>query len=174
MVDNSTKKIFDLEADAEGFELAHKKDRHFLDNFLNVVSWLFTKNDLNSTISFTDMNLIAKMSVYGRKLLSSMDITFTNPLEVVSENVIFGLDQVGAKGRAALLRRRSRRADLKLPQIMTASDADHLGTRNLNKFVLTTIPKYNNYIKRTTSWSLSQAEIVTMHEETAFQYTIYR
>ena len=78
---------------------AHKKDRNFLDNLMNVVSWLFAKNNLNSTISLSDIHLVTAMGVYGRKILRSMNATFTNPFEVVSENVIFGLDEVGAKGK---------------------------------------------------------------------------
>ena len=45
---------------------------------------------------------------------------------------------------------------------------------DINRFILTAVPKYNNYIKRPTSWSTSQAEIVTVDDGTVFQYTIYR
>ena len=165
-VEDSVSKIFELEADAAGFELAHKKDRNFLDNFMNVVSWLLSRrNDLNSTITINDIHLITAMGVYGRKLLRSMESTFTNPLEIVSDNVVFGLDEVGARGRAALIRRVRR--DLKQPQV--TSDGS-----NQNSIIVTTIPKYNNFIKRPNSWSLSQAEIVTTDDETVFQYTIYK
>ena len=70
------------------------------------------------------------------------------------------------KGRAAIIRR-TRRSDLLLP--LTRTD-----NNGINRFILTAVPKYNNYIKRTTSWSTSQAEIVTVDDGTVFQYTIYR
>jgi len=32
--------ILDQESQATGFQLSHKKDREFLDNFINIVSWI--------------------------------------------------------------------------------------------------------------------------------------
>lgn len=36
--------VLDQEAQASGFQLSHKKDREFLDNFVNIVSWI-TENE---------------------------------------------------------------------------------------------------------------------------------
>ena len=36
--------IFGRESDLSGFRLAHRVDRNFLDNFFNVISWLFDAN----------------------------------------------------------------------------------------------------------------------------------
>ena len=82
MVDNSTKKIFDLEADAEGFELAHKKDRHFLDNFLNVVSWLFTKNDTY---------ILIFLLIWFIRISCCSIFKFIFPLKKTPERVVFNL-----------------------------------------------------------------------------------
>ncbi len=51
-VEKLVQKVLDQEARASGFQLSHKKDREFLDNFINVVSWI-TENENATKIQVT-------------------------------------------------------------------------------------------------------------------------
>ncbi|XP_071746088.1 LOW QUALITY PROTEIN: protocadherin-like wing polarity protein stan [Lepeophtheirus salmonis] len=77
------------EIEKENFEYAHMKERNFLSNLLRVISWLFK----NPSWQYNDrLEVIELMRQYGRKIAQNMATTFTNPLEIISRNVIFGLD----------------------------------------------------------------------------------
>ena len=155
--------VFEKESKAQGFELAHKKDRQFLDNFLNVLSWLLEMQKTNSSLSLDDVHLISSLNVYGRTLASSMVSTFTHPFEIVTDNIIFGLDTIGdSTNHASAVVRRQR--DLSNIVSNSLIDPPKIETR---------IPKYNNYIRNPASWTETEAEIVS-HEETRFQYVAIR
>ena len=166
--------VFDNEAKAQGFELAHKKDRQFLENFMAVLSWLLDKQHINATVALKDVHLISAISVYGRTLASSMESTFTNPFEVVTENIIFGLDEVGSIGQSAVVRAQR---DLSSGSLQAQRTSKGAGGRHPlvdDQGHVTRIPKYNNYIKKSGSWSTTEAEIVSSTDETQFHYAVIR
>ena len=71
-------------------EFAHMKERNFLSNLFYVVSWLYD----NIRDAEQKSEMLTLINKYGQTISSNMDKTFTNPLEIVSNNVIFGLDHV--------------------------------------------------------------------------------
>merc|ERR1711963_150568 len=79
--------------------------------------------------------------------------TFTNPFEIVADDVIFGLDVIETK--------RQRR------------DLVALASVNSQRPSSTKIPKYNNYMRQPDSWSKTKAEVLTT-DSTRFHYSIFR
>lgn len=159
-VKNSVLTVFKNEAKAQGFQLAHKKDRDFLENFVSVLAWLLGKEE--ETVTLNDIHLITAISVYGQTLASSMDSTFTNPFEVVTSNIIFGLDELGTLGQTSTSRRLRRDLSSAVSQL------------KLPFRQVTRIPKYNNYIKSHSSWSKTVAEIVSDDDQARFNYASVR
>ena len=56
--------VLDQESQASGFQLAHKKDREFLDNFLGVVSWIIEKQNASK---MQDVRLVSAVAEYGSR-----------------------------------------------------------------------------------------------------------
>lgn len=158
-VETSIFKVVERESNSMGFELAHKKDRQFLDHFFQTVSWLLGNG--NATVTLRDVHVMSVIGAYGGVLVRSMENTFTNPFEVITDNVIFGLDKVGAMGSTAVLR-----------QARDLQAFESLPTKRELK--ITVVPKYNNYIKRANSWSTVKAEMITHDDEARFQYAVYK
>ena len=91
--------VFENEKDKKGFELAHRRDRKFLDNIAESISWLvksgknknhrrkISPND-NFVLTESIPGLLNSLSVYGEKLIRTMDDTFTNPFEIVKVMII--------------------------------------------------------------------------------------
>ena len=155
-IQNCVFKVLSAEDKAQGFELAHKKDRDFLENFMFVVSWLFQRGLHNDTLSIEDISLISAIGVYGLGLSRSMVSTFTNPLEVVANDVIFGLDVIKHRQRRDLV------------ALASASPAAAKARAQITK-----IPKYNNYMPQEDSWSKIQAQVSTT-DSTRLHYSIFR
>ena len=93
------------ESGLRGFGLAHRKDRNFLRHLLSSFSWVLGKHGrgksatAKSRSDAADANLLLRQFVaYGAHLADTMEDTFTNPFEVVTDNVIFGLDRYQKKG----------------------------------------------------------------------------
>merc|ERR1719331_1072730 len=104
-----------------------------------------------------------------------MESTFTNPFEVVTENIIFGLDEVGSIGQSAVVRAQRDLSSGSLQAQRTSKGA--AGGRHPlvdDQGHVTRIPKYNNYIKKSGSWSTTEAEIVSTTDETQFHYAVIR
>ena len=83
-----TKQVLQREVQMSGFELAHRKDRMFLDNICHLLSWIV---DQTQSDKYETLNMVQK---YGLKVLKSMSETFTEPFEVTTKNIIFGLDDL--------------------------------------------------------------------------------
>ncbi len=82
------------ETGMRGFGLAHRKDRNFLRNLLSSFSWVLGRRGAGAD---ADSALLLRQFVaYGSHLADTMEDTFTNPFEVVTDNVIFGLDRYEA------------------------------------------------------------------------------
>ena len=152
-IHNCVFKVLNTEDKAQGFELAHKKDRNFLENFMFVISWLFQSGLHNDSLSIKDISLISAVGVYGLGLSRSMVSTFTNPFEVVANDIIFGLDVIKSH--------RHRR------------DLIALASINSETQTVTKIPKYNNYMRHHDSWSNTKAEVLTT-ESTRLHYSIFK
>jgi cadherin EGF LAG seven-pass G-type receptor 1 len=163
-IESSVFKVLDQETNAVGFELAHKKDRQFLDHFIGVVSWLFKQESGNSSVSLKDVHLISTMSEYGRTIARAMESTFTNPFEVITDNVIFGLDLVGPKGAAP---------DNRVSRELQSSSGGVVQSPT-NGSPVTKIPKYNNYMRKSNLWNTARAELVTFSKDTIIHYNVFR
>ena len=83
----------------------------------------FTVDDGDSKV-----RLISSTVSYGKLLLDSMKSTYTDPFELQTENVIFGLDKINK----AQPKRRKRESETKS---------------------LVQIPKYDNYMRNSHSWN---------------------
>lgn len=134
---NYIKHILQQEIPLEGFDLAHRKDRDFIRNLLKSVSWVIETSPSTEEM----MSVLSLLSAYGRKVSSSMEETFTNPFEIVSERVIFGLDYVDQRQKRVLR------------QVDTSFFDD----------ATTILPKYNNYMRNPSSWN--KAQILLEHGE---------
>ncbi len=82
--------ILRRESSLSGFGLAHRKDRNFLKHLLSSFSWVLEQKRKGSDAETT--LLLRQFAAYGSHLAETMRDTFTNPFEVVTNNVIFGLD----------------------------------------------------------------------------------
>jgi hypothetical protein len=63
-IEKSIYLVLEQESQASGFQLAHKKDREFLDNFLGVVSWLIEKQNASK---MQDVRLVSALAEYGSR-----------------------------------------------------------------------------------------------------------
>jgi cadherin EGF LAG seven-pass G-type receptor 1 len=142
----SIDKVLKKEANLTGFQLAHRKDRTFLNNLFKIVSWLLDSDNIKM---FEIMKLVLSVHAYGSTVANSMTDTFTHPFEIVTDNVIFGLDTEKTNVR----RRRS------LPLIGGHAEI--------------TYPKYNNFMRSPNAW---QTTSLTMDSpsSTIIQYLIVR
>ena len=80
------------------------------------------------------IRLISSTVSYGQLLLDSMKSTYTDPFELQTDNVIFGLDKVNDDNGPEPKRRKKR-------QDLAASMANSNGKN------LVQIPKYDNYMR---------------------------
>ena len=107
------------------------------------------KRDCDPTCSSNSQDedpirLISSTVSYGKLLLDSMKSTYTNPFELQTENVIFGLDKVNPLGEDGT--RSPRR--LKRRQVIDGVETGETSTKDKIE-----IPKYDNYMRNTHSWN---------------------
>ncbi len=82
--------VLQRETSLAGFQLAHRKDRKFLRNLMSAASWVWGADpSLRS-----HQELLKDMADYGSYIASVMEETFTNPFEIVSDEITFGLDRI--------------------------------------------------------------------------------
>ncbi len=143
----SVENVLRKEANLTGFQLAHRKDRTFLANLFDIISWLIDSEDVKMDDA---MRLVSAVHRYGMAVAGSMKDTFTHPFEIVTDNVIFGLDMEKTNVKR---RRRS------LPLIGGHGEI--------------TYPKYNNFMRSPDAWHSSS---ITMDSPSSaiVQYTLVR
>ncbi|GAB6020348.1 hypothetical protein CHUAL_003060 [Chamberlinius hualienensis] len=133
---NLIKRILIHEAKQTGLNLSHKQDRDFLTNILEVVSHLLDPSYINLWTLLRSMghpgpeSLVTVLDNYTQTLVRNRGDTFTRPFEIITKNVIFGIDTVA-------------------PTDVTTSDPASV-----------TIPKYNNYPARYSSTFDRSSKIV--------------
>ena len=172
--------ILEYENNQSGFNLSHKQERDFIKQIVNIASRILEEeNEISLNKAFTlDRSIFVQIlnlfKKYGTTLAENLIDTYTNPFEITSENIMFGLDVIETV--------REGNPQSRVQPEVTRSDGFYAQQKDLSDYV--TIPKYNHYMRDPRVWDNTKIYIpqslVTIDEEynpgakPTVSYAIYR
>ena len=147
--------ILEFENGQNGLDLSHRQERDFIRQIVNIGSRILEQENevtlnkaytLDRSIFSTILDLYKK---YGRTLAENLADTFTNPFEILSDNLMFGLDviDVGREGNPQYR---------VLPEA-TRSSSYYTTQKSSSDYI--TIPKFNHYMRDPKRWDNTKINI---------------
>ena len=166
--------ILQYENTQSGFNLSHKQERDFIKQIVNIASTIMKEDNELALRKVQDLDrdifvrLLSLFTEYGGTLAANLEDTYTNPFEIVSPNLMFGLDTVERRAGVAQSRIQPE------PSEISVRDA---GAAETEPVII--IPKYNHYMRDPGVWDNTKISIprVLLHDEhdrSIVSYSYYR
>lgn len=141
--------ILEFENKQSGFNLSHKQERDFIKQIVSIASRILKdENEVSLNKGNTlDRNLFSRIlnlfKKYGQTLTENLSDTYTNPFEIITDNVMFGLDIIDNP-------REGNPQSRILPELPRSSSLISQEPRLSSDYI--SIPKYNHYMRDPRVW----------------------
>ena len=145
--------VLEFENQQAGLDLSHRQERDFIRQIVNIGSRILERENevtlgqapsLNRALFSRLMELYKR---YGRTLAENLADTFTNPFEILSDNLMFGLDVIDLEGGD-----KAREGKIAYRVLPEASLSSSYKDKKVVSEGYVTIPKFNHYMRDPSRW----------------------
>lgn len=156
--------LLNYESNQSGLNLSHSQDKHYIKNLVTSAGMILDKRYKQEWKRLTELtqrnpnDLVEAFNRYLMILGKSQQDTYTDPFEIVQDNMVFGLDVVDEESHLQhetqlhVINRNSQKLD--------TQKTEHESRKQ--KLSMISFPKYNNYIQDKNKFDLYSKIIVPL------------